>query len=262
MMEGEGVEEYMRKRGVIEMAPELALAAMVQAVEHDEVFRAVADVDWERFVPGFTSGRPSPLITGLPEVRKVLAADRAAEQESGPASGAAAKLAEQLGAATAAERESILLDLVRTQVAAVLGHASAGDIEPTRAFKGLGFDSLTAVELRDRLGAATGLKLPATLVFDYPNPTALAQHLRTVVLPDSAQPVGSVLDELDRLEGALAAAEPDSDTRTKLKKRLEALLWTWGQNPAEAAADAEEGDLEAASADDMFALLDKELGTS
>ncbi|AJE80652.1 modular polyketide synthase [Streptomyces albus] len=262
MMEGEGVEEYMRKRGVLEMAPELALSAMVQAVEHEEVFRAIADVEWERFVPGFTSGRPSPLITGIPEAVRALKATEEDSAETGAASGAAAKLAERLGAATPAERDAILLDLVRGQVAAVLGHASGEDIEPGRAFKNLGFDSLTAVELRDRLGAATGHKLPATIVFDYPNPTALAQHLRAAVLPDSAQPVGSVLDELDRLEGALAASEPDSDTRTKLKKRLEALLWTWGQNPADTAADAEEGDLESASADDMFALLDKELGTS
>ncbi|MFE1554934.1 type I polyketide synthase [Streptomyces sp. NPDC058734] len=261
MMEGEGVEEYMRRRGVIEMDPELALNAMVQAVEHDEVFRAVADVEWERFARGFTSGRPSPLIQGVPEARAALKASDEPAPADTAAGGAAARLVETLTAANPAERETILLDLVREKVAGVLGHDSADAIEPGRAFKGLGFDSLTAVELRDRLGAATGLKLPATIVFDYPNPAALAGHLRGALLPESTAPVGSVLDELDRLEGALAAAEPDSDTRTKLKQRLEALLWTVGGTDATPDESTGEG-LQSATADDMFALLDKELGTS
>ncbi|MCP3803259.1 SDR family NAD(P)-dependent oxidoreductase [Allokutzneria sp. A3M-2-11 16] len=87
-----------------------------------------------------------------------------------------------------------LLAFVRSEVAAVLGHGSADDIDPDRPFGELGFDSLTAVELRNRLNAVTGLTLPVTLVFDYPSPSALAAHLGGA-LPGPSTTTTAAVDE-------------------------------------------------------------------
>ena len=91
---------------------------------------------------------------------------------------AALSLVQKLSAATADERLDALTELVRDEVAAVLGHADASAVDVTRAFRELGFDSLTAVSLRNKLAEVSGLRLPATLVFDHPTVTVLAAHLR------------------------------------------------------------------------------------
>ncbi|MGW5172321.1 type I polyketide synthase, partial [Streptomyces nodosus] len=121
-----------------------------------------------------TQGEIAPLLRGL--IRTTVR--RAAAQVSVTADGLAQQLA---GLDTAARREA-LLGLVRTQIAQVLGHADAGQVEAARQFQDLGFDSLTAVELRNGLNSATGLRLPATMVFDYPTPNALADHLSDELL--------------------------------------------------------------------------------
>ncbi|MER5303986.1 type I polyketide synthase [Streptomyces lasiicapitis] len=94
-------------------------------------------------------------------------------------------LATRLARLPEPEQDALLLHLVRTHVAAVLGYDDPGTVGERRPFADIGFDSLRALQLRNRLGGGTGLRLSATLVFDYPTPAALAQHLRTLLLPDA-----------------------------------------------------------------------------
>ncbi|AOR30419.1 polyketide synthase [Streptomyces fodineus] len=166
--------DHLRRRGVRAIASLPAISVLHGALTHGETSVTVADVDWERFVPAFAGTRPCPLLHGVPEARKALEARaQAAQSAEVPASA----LVQRLLAATPGERGRILLDLVREQAAMVLGHTGKGAFEADRTFRETGFDSLTAVELRHRLTTATGLKLPTTLVFDHPTPTALAGHL-------------------------------------------------------------------------------------
>ncbi|WP_329025628.1 type I polyketide synthase [Streptomyces sp. NBC_00690] len=176
----------LEQHGLPRISPDLAVSALQQVLDDDETMIAVADVDWEQFAAVFTSTRPSPLLTGIPEARRALERPTG---DNGADAPAATVLRGRLAALGEVEQQRLLLDLVRTHAAAVLGHTTVDAIRPGKAFQDMGFASLTAVELRNRLNTATGLRLPSTLVFDHPSSTALAGEIRTQLL--GRQPAGT-----------------------------------------------------------------------
>ncbi|KUJ39442.1 hypothetical protein ACZ90_69280 [Streptomyces albus subsp. albus] len=246
----------MRRSGVLPLsdADGLALFDAALTAPHPAPLPVRLDLAALRTAPG-----------ELPAVLRGLVAPSAPVGAAATAGTAdrAAELNRRLAGLSPAKQEDLLLDLVRTQVAQVLGHATAQAVAPDRAFDELGFDSLTAVELRNRLGAATGLRLPTTLIFDHPTAAALARHLRTAMPRDGAPAVNPVLEELDRLEAALAGIGPDDPDQARIATRLRALAAQWGDQRGAATADTTTaGDLESAADDEVFDFIEKELGIS
>ncbi|WP_067686605.1 hybrid non-ribosomal peptide synthetase/type I polyketide synthase [Nocardia jejuensis] len=125
-------------------------------------------------------------------------------------------LAARLAGLTATEQHQTVLALVRSVAAAVLGHESPESIAPTAQFKDLGFDSLGAVEFRNRLKVATGMQLATTVVFDHPSPTALATHICAEIAPPAPDPADRLLIQLDALTGAMSGDAVTDAGRTEL----------------------------------------------
>ncbi|MFG1949339.1 type I polyketide synthase [Nonomuraea sp. NPDC048826] len=160
----------MRRAGLAPVTEEQGLALLDAARGRDEAVLVPVRLDEEA------------LRTHGSELHPLLA-DLAQPSAAQPV-GAAGELREQLRQALAGEGEAAVAEFVRAQAAIVLGHASAESVAPDREFVAAGFDSLSTLELKRRLAAATGLRLPATLAFDHPTPSRLATHLHQLLLAD------------------------------------------------------------------------------
>jgi acyl transferase domain-containing protein/aryl carrier-like protein len=164
---GGAVADRLREWGLGEVGPGLAAAA----VERVEGSLVVADIAWDRLVPQVAEGRGAPLFQDIPEARAL----------AGPAAaGLDTSLLDRLADAPETERPRILLELVRTHAAALLGYPSGDAIDEDASLLELGFSSFTALELSNSMNAL-GIELPAVAIYDHPTPAALARHLTETV---------------------------------------------------------------------------------
>jgi acyl transferase domain-containing protein len=245
------------RMGIGSLQAELGLELFDQALRLDEPLLMPVRLDLGALRAQARAGMLPALLRGL--VR--APAQRAAEAGRG-------SLSQRLAGMPEADRQRVVLDLVQAQIASVLGHASAEAIDAERAFKELGLDSIAAVELRNRLTQASGLRLPTTLVFDHPTPAAVTQLLITEAGGAASEPPIEV--ELKKLEAMLITISADEEQRVQIEprlrsfdKRLRAFLGDTNgyRNGADGGSDHEE-DLGIASDEEMFALIDKELGSA
>ncbi|GAB1639956.1 type I polyketide synthase [Krasilnikovia sp. MM14-A1259] len=254
----EAIRNRMQRLPLPPMDPQLGVRALFEALQGNDAVLTVMDVDWPQMLAG-SDLATRPFVRDIPEVRQLAAASAAKTTE--PAMDED-ELARRLSRLTRPEQERLLADLVRTEAAKALGHGSADDVQARTSFKDLGFDSLSGVELRNRLNTATGLRLPATLVFDYPTPQAFAAWLLTELAPGEKVSV-PILDDLDRLEAGLAAARADQSVHEDVTRRLRTILSKWiGDRQHDPEPEKEAVELRSATPDQLFDYLDKELGLS
>jgi acyl carrier protein len=252
----EGQKGRIARSGMAALPVETGLALLDSAVARDEAQLVTALLDVPAVRARAARGEQVPALW------RALAGTVARPTAGGAPVAADVSLVQQLGGMARAERDRMLVELVRAHAADVLGHSSRDAVEPGRAFKDLGFDSLTAVELRNRLNLATGLRLAPTLIFDRPTSEAIAEHLRDLLFDDEPESADAVvLDGLSRLEASLDDLSADHDTRADIVRRMRAMLSRLDDQDGPDAGE-ETVDLGEATPAELFDFLDKELGSN
>ncbi|NGM15222.1 type I polyketide synthase [Verrucosispora sioxanthis] len=249
----------LRRQGVLPLSSHQGLALFDAALDHDRAVLVPARLAQPSPHTPDAERLASPLLRGL-LAASVEGTDPTADAAAEPA------LVQRLRTLPPDEAETVLLDAVRTHTAMVLGHSDIKTAGATTAFKELGIDSLTALELRNKLSAIVGGKLPATMVFDHPNPRALTKFLLTRIAPDAGTDTGSVVDRLTREIEALGNQLDDVylGLGPEEQASIAALLGELrGRVTAKASVGAPVGIVDrisSASAGELLSLLDHELG--
>jgi polyketide synthase 7 len=192
-------------------------------------------------------------LVGSPSRRLVDNTDAAASKSA---------LAQRLHGLDPDEQHRLLVELVCGHAATVLGHSNSHDIDPRRAFQDLGFDSLTAVELRNRLKTATGLTLSPTVIFDHPTPTALTRHLHSQFSSVTAEGTDRLarFNEIAReLETLVLQPSWNPADKSQLTSRIQTILTDLASLDGHHADQPNDDDIQSATESELFAILDEEL---
>ncbi|MFZ1925736.1 MAG: SDR family NAD(P)-dependent oxidoreductase [Solirubrobacteraceae bacterium] len=241
----------MNRMGVLPLSTERGVALFDAALAANEALIVSARLDMKALRVRARDGELHTLLSELISVRP--------RDASGFSHGSLAELV----AHTAQDRRGpVVLELVRSETARVLGHRTPDAVEAQRPFKEMGFDSLAGVELRNRLAAQTGMRLPATMVFDYPTPEAVAGYLLDEVSAQTSQPAGGASIDLDKLQLTLSGMSAEEAQRNGTVAALQSILSTWASTDDASDTEEPEDDLSSATDEEIFDLIDRDLEVS
>jgi acyl transferase domain-containing protein/acyl carrier protein len=249
---GEAPVARFTRAGMLALSSEEGLELFDAACATDAALVVLARLDAATLRARARAGELPRVLTGLVRTSARTSGGRRVD----------GALLQRLAGLPSAERARIALEFVRVHVAAVLGHVSPDNVDTKSTFKDLGFDSLAAVELRNRLAVATGLQLSGTLVFNYPTLVALTDHLLSQMTGDRIEPARAVSLELDKLQLALSAMSFEEAERAGIAVRLQRILSGWdvpvnGDEPT-----TTDDQVQSISDERMFELIDREFGVS
>jgi polyketide synthase 12 len=245
---GEAETARLGRSGLVALSNAEGLSLLDAALVRAEPVLVPVRLDMRTLSQAASSGALPSKLQGLVRARALAAAPSGLKQ--------------RLSGLSASEQRRVVFEVVTSTIATVLS-TSVQRIEPDRQLSALGLDSLMALEVRNRLGAAVGRRLPPTLLFDYPTPSAVAEHLFDAFAGESETPSArSLLADLQRIDGVVSSLRADHTVRLELATALQQLLAKWNL----AAGGVPEGDRLAenvASADDdeLFRLIDQKLKT-
>jgi NAD(P)-dependent dehydrogenase (short-subunit alcohol dehydrogenase family)/acyl carrier protein len=235
----------LARSGVAPLEPEQGLAAFDAALAAATPLQVATR--WHQ--GGLQSRAEGGVLPGM--LRGLVRAPRSSAGSGATVAGP--DLGDRLAQVPEAEGRQLVLDLVRQHVATALAHSSPDAVDTERAFSEMGFDSLAAVELRNRLDAGTGLHLPATLAFDHPTVAALATHLYAELAPAPPSPEELLRASLDQLDPASA----DDDVRTRLVAVAREAIARWSHRAEPSGSEPVPVRVAQASDEELFALIDR-----